>query len=134
MPSTRAKLTDLSIADLSMTVPSSSAIGGFAVGRPNNSENMTNTYLLYQDDSGTIQVVWQDDTTGWKGPSTYDAFDGADNGTDITCLTPAAWNAANVTVTSNQNMNRCYFQVQNQVREVYFDGSNWNDEGYLPIT
>ncbi|KAH6653345.1 hypothetical protein BKA67DRAFT_569236 [Truncatella angustata] len=121
-------------ADLSESIPSDTAIGGFAVARPNDSNNQTNTYLLYQDDSGTVQVVWQDDTSGWKGPSTYSAFDNADNGTDITCLTPAAWDGAGVEITSNQNMNRCYFQVNNKVREVYYDGSNWNDQGYLPIT
>ncbi|KAK6070677.1 hypothetical protein SCUP515_08286 [Seiridium cupressi] len=121
-------------ADLSEAIPDDTAIGGFAVARPNDTKNQTNTYLLYQDNSGTIQVVWQDDTSGWKGPSTYDAFDNADNGTDITCLTAAAWDASGHEVTSNQNMNRCYFQAGNKVREVYYDGSNWNDEGYLPIT
>ncbi|KAK9420617.1 hypothetical protein SUNI508_06357 [Seiridium unicorne] len=126
--------TSWGTADLSEAIPDDTAIGGFAVARPNDTKNQTNTYLLYQDNSGTIQVVWQDDTSGWKGPSTYDAFDNADNGTDITCLTAAAWDASGHEVTSNQNMNRCYFQVGNKVREVYYDGSNWNDEGYLPIT
>lgn len=130
--------TNRSAADLSASIPEDTPIGGFAVGRPSSSSsssvNQTNTYLLYQDDSGKIQVVWQDDTAGWKGPSYYDAFAGADNGTDITCLTAAAWDAAGVEVTTNQNMNRCYFQVGNKVREVYYDGSNWNNQGYLPIT
>lgn len=119
---------------LSVSIPDSSAIGAFVTARPNDSNNLTNTYILYQDDSGTIQTYWQDDASGWKGPKTYDAFSGADNGTDITCVTMAAWDGAGVELSSSQDMNRCYFQVNNQVREVYYDGSNWSDEGYLPIT
>ncbi|KAI1843451.1 hypothetical protein JX265_013333 [Neoarthrinium moseri] len=121
-------------SELSQPIPEDSPIGGFAVARPASTTNQTNTYLLYQDKSGTIQVVSQDDTTGWKGPQTFSAFDNADNGTDIACLTPAAWDEAGVEITSNQQMNRCYFQVGNKVREVFYDGSKWNDEGYLPIT
>lgn len=120
--------------DLSQTIPSNTAIGGFAIARDNVSNNYTNTYVLYQDDDDVIQMVWQDDNTSWKGPQTWDAFNGADAGTDITCVTAAAWDAKDVEITSNDNLSRCYFQVSNQVREVSYDGSDWTDLGYLPIT
>jgi hypothetical protein len=115
-----------------MDMPTNTTLAGFAVGRPNDANNQTNTYALYQDDNGTIQVVWQDDTSGWKGPSTFNVFQGADNGTDIACVTAAAWAAAELL--DNQIMNRCYFQVGGRVREVYYDGTNWLSEGFLPIT
>ncbi|KAF2998099.1 hypothetical protein E8E14_004578 [Neopestalotiopsis sp. 37M] len=120
--------------DLSYDIPSDSAIGSFVIARPNNSNNLTNTYILYQDSDSIIQVMWQDDDSGWKGPSTYDAFNDADAGTDITCVTAAAWDAVNVEITTNNNLSRCFFQVGNQVREVSYDGTDWSDLGYLPIT
>ncbi|ETS73886.1 hypothetical protein PFICI_14832 [Pestalotiopsis fici W106-1] len=120
--------------ELSYDIPSDTAIGSFVIARPDNSNNYTNTYILYQDDDGIIQVMWQDDESGWKGPSTYDAFNGADMGTDITCVTAAAWDGSGIEVTSNENLSRCYFQVSNQLREVSYDGTDWTDKGYLPIT
>lgn len=80
-------------------------------------------------------MIWQNDQSGWQGPRQYAAFDGADQGTDITCLTPAAWDGSGVEVSSSYDMSRCYFQVggAGQVREVLFDGSDWKDLGYLPI-
>jgi hypothetical protein len=126
--------TDALADVLSVSIPENTAIGAFAVARSDSSSNQTNTYALYQDDDATIQVVWESDASGWQGPSTYSAFDGADNGTDIACLTAAAWDGSGVELSTDQDMNRCYFQVGGQVREVYYDGSNWNVEGYLPIT
>ncbi|OTA84581.1 hypothetical protein M434DRAFT_16388 [Hypoxylon sp. CO27-5] len=79
---------------LSKEIPSNTSIGAFSV--------------LYQDNDGTIQVVWQDDNT-WKGPETYDALKEADLGTDITCLTPGAYDAANIGISREQDMNRCFF-------------------------
>ncbi|KAI1213830.1 uncharacterized protein F4807DRAFT_202174 [Annulohypoxylon truncatum] len=117
---------------LSKEIPASSPIGAFAVGRPYDSNNQINTYILYQDDSGIIQVVWQDDDS-WQGPETYDALGSANNGTDIACLTPGADNAANVGISKDQDMNRCFYQTKLGIKEVWFDGSNWNDEGILPI-
>ncbi|KAH8668944.1 hypothetical protein BX600DRAFT_510995 [Xylariales sp. PMI_506] len=119
---------------LSMSIPADSPIAGFAVARASSSSNYTNTYILYQDAEGDIQVVWQDDTSGWKGPETYDAFAGADGGTDIACVTPGAWAATNSYLTSADDMSRCYFQAGGQLREVHYNGSDWINDGYLPIT
>lgn len=81
-----------------------------------------------------MQVVWQNDSSGWQGPETYPALSGADKGTDIVCVTQAAWDDANVAISSATDMNRCYFQSEYKVKEVLFDGKDWKDLGFLPIT
>lgn len=118
---------------LSQTIPSDSAIGAFVVGRPYTSDDI-NTYILYQDENGVIQVVWQDGKT-WNGPQTYDALSNAAMGTDIECLTQGAWNDANVAITKEQDMNRCFFQEKGsgRLKEVWFDGTDWKDQGYVPL-
>lgn len=118
---------------LSQAVPPTTSIGAFSVGRPYDNNNQVNTYILYQDDDGIIQVVWQDDDTGWKGPETYDALGDAEKGTEIACLTAGVYGAANI-LSREQDMNRCfYFHVNGGVKEVWFDGDNWNDAGIVQI-
>ncbi|KAI1798619.1 hypothetical protein F4811DRAFT_174455 [Daldinia bambusicola] len=118
---------------LSKKIPAETSIGAFSVGRPYDNHNQVNTYILYQDEDGTIQVVWQDDDTGWKGPQTHDALDGAEKGTDIACLTPAAYDLGNIGISREQNMNRCFFQVRDgNVKEVWFNGDNWISVGVVP--
>ncbi|KAI8960761.1 hypothetical protein F5Y11DRAFT_349181 [Daldinia sp. FL1419] len=119
---------------LSKKIPADTSIGAFSVGRPFDNNNQVNTYILYQDDDGIIQVVWQDDDTGWKGPQTYDALDGAETGADIACLTPGAYEPGNVDISRSQDMNRCFFQVGGgKIKEVWFDGANWISVGVVPI-
>ncbi|KAH8196427.1 hypothetical protein TruAng_009414 [Truncatella angustata] len=115
-------------------IPAGSAIGAFAVGRPYTPEDL-NTYILYQDDDGVIQVVWQDGDDGWRGPETYDALDGAEVGTDIKCLTQGSWDAVSVQVGRGQDMNRCFFQEKGtrRLKEVWFDGNEWRDQGFVPL-
>ncbi|KAI0137095.1 hypothetical protein BJ170DRAFT_677953 [Xylariales sp. AK1849] len=118
---------------LSTPIPADSAIGAFVVGRPYTPEDV-NTYILYQDDAGVIQVVWQDGDE-WQGPETYDAFDNAETGTDIECLTQGASDSMHVQVSREQDMNRCFFQEKGtgRLKEVWFDGSDWKDEGFVPL-
>ncbi|KAI1376299.1 hypothetical protein F4677DRAFT_419526 [Hypoxylon crocopeplum] len=119
---------------LSKEIPNT-ALAAFSVGRPYDTNNQVNTYILYQDDDndGKIWVVWQDDDSGWKGPETYDALDGADKDTDIACLTPGAYAAANIDILRDQDMNRCFFMAGGRVKEVWFDGTNWKQVNILPI-
>ncbi|KAI0848914.1 hypothetical protein F5Y00DRAFT_237047 [Daldinia vernicosa] len=120
---------------LSKKIPADTPIGAFSVGRPYDNNNQVNTYILYQDDDGIIQVVWQDDDTGWKGPQTYDALDGAEKGADIACLTPGAYEPANIGISREQDMNRCFFRIGGgKVKEVWFNGTNWVSVGIVPIT
>jgi hypothetical protein len=77
-------------------------------------------------------MKWTDDAASWKGPSTFPALQGADNGTDIACLTPSS-TYGTPTVT-NPNTSRCYFQAKGAVREVVYQGGNWTIVGNVPIS
>jgi hypothetical protein len=118
---------------LSTAIPFGSSIGAFVVGRPYTSEAV-NTYILYQDDDGVLQVVWQDGDD-WQGPKTYNALGNAEIGTDIECLTQGSSASVGVQVSVQQDMNRCFFQERGtgRLKEVWFDGDQWKDEGYVPL-
>ncbi|KAK8054824.1 hypothetical protein PG993_000051 [Apiospora rasikravindrae] len=124
--------------NLDSTIPEDSPLAAFTVARSgDNPQNFINTYILYVGPKGAINMIWQDDEkSGWKGPVQYpEAFGGADPGTDIACLTPAAWAGGDsAQISSAYDMSRCYFQAGGgRVREVQFDGSTWKNKGYLPI-
>lgn len=118
---------------LTQKIPPAASIGGFAVPRVPNTANLSDYYVLWQDaESGNIQVDWLNDATGWKGPATFDALSGADNGTDIACLTPSI--TPGTVMVGAYDMCRCYFQVKGKVREVQMNGNNdWAIVGELPI-
>lgn len=118
-------------------VPAAAALGAFTVGRPYDARQV-NTYILYQDAAGVLQVVWQDGADGdedWKGPRTFAALAGAAPGTDIACSTTGAWDGQGVAVSKEQGMNRCFFQEEGtgRVKEVWFDGAEWQDVDFVPI-
>jgi hypothetical protein len=117
---------------IGVSIPASASIGSFSVPQSGNTGGDMNVYVLWQNASGQIQMVWQDDTsgTGWKGPSTSDAFNGADTGTSIACLTPSAWPPSELQ--ANYDMSRCYFQSNGTIKETKFDGSAWNVVGDVP--
>lgn len=121
--------------DLSrFSIPDASALGAFVTARTDTAgDDNINTHIVYQDDAGALQMVWQNSASDWQGPKTFDAFQGADKGTDIACITAAAWNASDVHITSAYDVSRCYFQVKGQVRETHWTGNDWNDLGLLPI-
>jgi hypothetical protein len=116
---------------LGVRVPSNSSIGAFVYAR---SQNLINTYVLYQETNNDIYVVWQDDASGWRGPTSYPALAGADPGTDIVCLTMQAWDASGVDLSALTDMNRCYFQAGARLKEVWFDGATWHDQGFVPMS
>ncbi|KAK7923607.1 hypothetical protein PG985_007678 [Apiospora marii] len=121
-----------------LTIPQDAPIASFTVARSSKSDDpdhLVNTYILYADAQGAIQMLWQNDKSGWQGRRHYAAFAGAEAGTDIACLTPGAWDGSGVGIAGAYDMSRCYFQAggAGQVREVRFDGADWKDLGYLPI-
>ena len=117
-----------------ISIPEASALGGFTLARSSAAtDDAVDTHLLYQDAAGVLQTVWQDDEADWKGPTTYPAFAGADNGTDIACLTAAAWDSSGVGITAATDLARCFFQVGNRVREVHWTGDDWESKGFVPI-
>jgi hypothetical protein len=117
----------------STAIPADAAIAAFTVGRSYTEEDI-DTYVMYQDEEGTIQVVWQDGGDSWSGPKTYDALGNAASGTDIACLTEGVGGA--VKLSKEQDMNLCFFQEKEtgRLKEVWFDGENWQDKGFVPLS
>lgn len=109
------------------TIPKGSSIGALFIPTINGTDS--NVYVLWQDTTGDIQV--SDSNSGWTGSTTYDALKNADNGTSITCLTPVTW--YNVSMGTGPSLGRCYFQVNNAVREVEVEGGQWKVLGDVPI-
>ncbi|ETS83831.1 hypothetical protein PFICI_05707 [Pestalotiopsis fici W106-1] len=130
--STIASWTPYAGATPNVSLPERSAVGGFAVASGIDSTYVS-TYLLYQDDNGTIQVLLPGGK-GWDRPKSFDAFNGADRGTSIACLTMGAYsqnNETNVPVSYNTDTSRCYFQSEGLLKEAWYDGAEWRDCGLV---
>ncbi|KAI1764823.1 hypothetical protein GGR53DRAFT_295013 [Hypoxylon sp. FL1150] len=110
------------------TIPEESAIAAFAVAKPNDANNGTNVYVLYQNEDNDIELLAYNDGT-WKGNST---LKGADAGTDITCVTEAVSKNVNV-ISSQYDMSRCYFLSGGQIQEVLYNGTGWEELGIIPL-
>ncbi|KAI2625711.1 hypothetical protein GGR54DRAFT_511345 [Hypoxylon sp. NC1633] len=111
-----------------VSIPTGTSIGAFAVGRPGT--YTTNTYILYQDDSHKIQVVWQD-SDKWEGPREVGE---ADAGTDIACLTEQVGDVPSQSVLSDRiDMCRCYYQSGGEIKEKRLSSSGWIDGGRIPM-
>jgi hypothetical protein len=130
---TTASNLQAQLGTLSQKIPPATSIGAFATPRVPNTGNLSDYYVLWQDTgSGDIHVNWLNDAAGWKGPATFDALGGADNGTEIACLTPSI--TPGTVMVGAYDMCRCYFQVKGKVREVQMNGSNnWAVVGDLPM-
>ncbi|CAJ2510600.1 Uu.00g062250.m01.CDS01 [Anthostomella pinea] len=112
-------------------IPEDSAIGAFAVARPNDASNATIIYVLYQDSSNSIQYMSYD-VGSWTKGSSDSALANADPATDITCLTEGVWPGVNM-ITDAYDMSRCYFMYQGQLKQVLFNGTGWEDLGFVDI-
>ncbi|EHK18003.1 uncharacterized protein TRIVIDRAFT_226121 [Trichoderma virens Gv29-8] len=122
----------LSIGAPSITIPANAAMGAFTVPRDANSaDGAMNTYILWQDSTGALQMTWEDDDTGWRTSSTPTSLGSPDKGTGISCLTPTLWAVASLL--SDYGMARCYYLVDGQIREVQYDGSNWSVIGNVQL-
>lgn len=124
-------------AALAAPVPAGAALAAFAVGQPYSADRL-NTYVLYQDAAGVLQVLWQDgdgddEAGGWQGPRTYAALADAAPGTDIACVTQGGGPGS--AVQKAQDMNRCFFQERDtgRLKEVWFDGAEWKAVGFVPV-
>lgn len=117
------------------SVPDGAGVGAFATA--NSGDDSLTTYLVWQDTAGngTVQIAWQDGSAdGWKGPVTDPVFDGADNPTQLACVTAGSTGGdATVPLQAKDDMNRCYFQVGGALKEVLYDGSEWTDLGFVKM-
>ena len=113
------------------------SFSALAVARSNkDSKNLVNTFIVYQDDDSDIKQVWTEDGLAWH-KSSPNALKGADNGTDIACLTLSTWDGSKIVepakiLTANY-MARCYFQRGGAVVEARLRGTDWFEHSILPI-
>lgn len=110
-------------------IPPNSTVAAFSTTRP-DSDSALNTYLLWQDVKGTVQMSWTNSDQGWSGPITHPAFVGADNNTALTCLTGLTF--PGFPLPAGTELSRCYFQAGAAVREVSFDGTSWDVVSNVP--
>ncbi|KAF1995164.1 hypothetical protein P154DRAFT_350205 [Amniculicola lignicola CBS 123094] len=113
-------------------IPPEASVAAFSTIRPEDVDDLAlNTYLLWQNNNGTIQMSWTDSDKGWKGPIKPTAFKGADKNTALTCLTGATF--PKFPLPPGNELSRCYFQANNTLREVNFNGTSWDVVGTIPI-
>ncbi|KAF2650228.1 hypothetical protein K491DRAFT_697435 [Lophiostoma macrostomum CBS 122681] len=113
----------------SSLIPTDSAVTAFSSRRPGDAQAL-NTYLLWQNESGTVQMSWSDNENGWRAPVTDQAFNGAEKNTAIACLTGLTFSG--FPLAQGTELSRCYFQAGAAVREVSFDGNAWRVVGNVP--
>lgn len=109
-----------------------SNLAGFTVAGYADTDEL-NTMILMQDvSSGNITYTWIGDASGWQDSTTDDVFHGAGVG-GMSCVTAATtWAGYGVKPLEVSNdMNKCYFLVNGRIKEVWWDGSSWTDNGFI---
>ncbi|KAF2787037.1 hypothetical protein K505DRAFT_134130 [Melanomma pulvis-pyrius CBS 109.77] len=112
----------------SQALPAKTALASFAMlADQDPATSPFKLYTLYQDEDAKIQMVWRNDkASGWKGPQTFSAFDGADNGTSISCLTMSTYLAVPM---EKWSVPRCFFVAGGNIRQVKLAGADWEIVG-----
>lgn len=117
------------------------AAGGFfaafTTSRSDSSQGRVNTYVLYQEISSRISIVYLDNDTNWVTVQPK-ALTSADNRTDIACLTMPM---TQVDVDGDEfdleeassHTSRCYFQRGGYIREFALSGTDWIELGTIPM-
>ncbi|KAK8085103.1 hypothetical protein PG997_006374 [Apiospora hydei] len=124
-------------ANMSIAIPEWSAISVMTSSR--KASNLTDTYVLYQDQSHAFFVASQVETNSWN--ITY--LDIADDGSDIACLTEQVGvtesagssnvNPDHVWLSSSTDMARCYYQSNNWLREIRLSPTGWDHGPAIPM-
>ncbi|KAF2705947.1 hypothetical protein K504DRAFT_87010 [Pleomassaria siparia CBS 279.74] len=113
-------------------LPANAAIAAFSTPSTTKpASDVLNVYSLFQDADGKIQMVWHDDPDSidnWKGPKTFSAFDGADVGTPIACVTMFTFLSHPM---ETFRIPRCFFVVGGSIRQVKLVGDDWDIVGLV---
>ncbi|VUC28072.1 unnamed protein product [Clonostachys rosea] len=120
-------------------IPLKHSFAAFSIARdPNkvNTSSKVSTFLLYQDNSGDIKQAYVDNDKTWQ-TSAPDELKGADNGTDISCITTPAWEKDRtfdgLLLQAASDLTKCYFQKGGKLMEVRLSGTNWVDPKELAL-
>lgn len=112
------------------------SFAAFTVARPDDSDGRVNTYILYQEASSRISMVYLDNEAAWS-TTQPEALTNADNGTGIACLTmatsPYGVEGEEVLLEEASGTSRCYFQRGGLLREVVLSGNDWIELGTIPL-
>lgn len=118
-------------------MPTGASFAAFTTARVDDDEDRVNTYVLYQDESLRISMVYLDNASTWE-TTQPSALGNADEGTNIACLTmpisqrTADGEALELEGVSNE-IARCYFQRGGLVREVVLSGTDWIETQTIPL-
>ncbi|KAH8837846.1 hypothetical protein MCOR07_003265 [Pyricularia oryzae] len=134
------KATDAT-ASLGIPIPADAKLAGFANARAATGPGI-NTFVLWQDgsraeDNGGIRILSQTDGgKDWKGPASDPVFKDADVPTHVTCVNEGMGGSdisgqLGVALTTSSDMNRCFFQAGRRLKQVWHDGKQWVDLGFV---
>lgn len=119
-------------ATYSNLIPSNGSVAAFSTARKSSLSNSDlKTYLLWQDANDTVQISWTDDDSGWRGPVTSPAFAGIEPGSALACFNGLTFEG--FPLRAGTELARCYFQTGRALREVRFDGKEWEVVGVIPV-
>jgi len=105
-------------------------MSAFSVAR--DSGDGVDTWVVFQDGSGNIKYTEQVGGDTWSEIKTV--FNGADKGTQIACVTPGTSSSpGTVVLRSTFEMSVCFFQKGGFLKQMKFNGKDWQDMGSLPI-
>ena len=120
----------------SVTIPRNSALSVMAVAR--KSSNLTDTYIIYQDDDHQFYVASQ---VG-NGVFNHKLLGAADPGSDFACLTeqtgPTQQSSNDpspefIDLKIATDMCRCYYQKNGWLREIRLKDSGWEEGPPIPM-
>lgn len=122
----------------SISLAAGGSFAAFTTTRPDSTEGRVNTYVLYQEISSRISMVYLNNDSNWVVDQP-EALSIADNGTDIACLTmPMSQNGGDGKELdleeASSHANRCYFQRGGYLREFALSGTDWIELGTIPMS
>jgi hypothetical protein len=113
-------------------LPPKTALAAFSVpGDDEAAYSPLKTYTLYQDSDAKIQMMWRNDTSSvWRGPKTFPAFEGADNGTSLGCMTMFSYLGLSM---EKWNVPRCFFVAGGNITQVKMVDEDWEVVGIVGV-
>ncbi|KAI9170588.1 hypothetical protein HJFPF1_00056 [Paramyrothecium foliicola] len=123
------------------------SFAALAVARSDDSsEDLVNTFILYQGNDTDIKQVWTEDGKEWN-ESSPEALKQADRGTDIACISLPAWVGDGdfdtskippayiepLTIPPANHMARCYYQKDGFLIEARLEGTDWKVHGKVSL-
>lgn len=114
--------------DLKSDSAEKTSLAGLAMYGESDSENLEHYILYLLPGETNIKVVHRGEGGKWSEAESPDALKGADKGSDITCISRYT-----VERGVGEGLNRCFFFVEAQLREVGMESGSWRVLGRIPV-